>query len=723
MKVLAALALSALAMAKPTPPMLGMSLVQTGPQETRWVTAKEKHDMVMNHVGFFDITNRPETASIASKPKSYAFPGNVSHQAEVKPLIEKISADHIKANLEKFSSYPNRYYNAQSGVESAQWVMEQAQMIVGNIQGAKVEMVKHDWMQPSIRAIIPGKSEKIVAVGAHQDSINGNNPQGKAPGADDNGSGSMTILEALMVLVSDQKIAGGEAANTLELHWYAGEEEGLLGSQDIFQQYSQEGKEVVAMPNQDMTGYGETMGVITDNSDPKLTKFTKMILDTYTSAKYADSECGYACSDHASANKAGFPSAFVYEAVVGQDNPAIHSPDDTIEKLDPAKMAEHAKLVVGFAYELAFATLSIMNDLRSYDLYTSLVSHSDSITSASNTLTEGTAIALSTALLYPLDSILTRLQVRYASQHHAKESNRARTRKPLDVLGDIIDLAAKNVKDAEARAVLYAGLREAVCKQTLENMLVPAVYGALHARRLNLGRTVGNELVLSIVSMAFVKLLTEPLGTIMVRRQATGSSTRCVVDDVLRQKGVGGLWSGYGATLVLSVRSCVLPVVYLALRRRLGLKRGGLLGMLVLRAVVETVVYRLAVLQCCARAGVKAVGKGSLMLEVIRTLSSQGVRTATSDFVAVAMMRLSAVMLYMLEPLLLSEQAITNSVRENVDAGANQPLLDDAKYMNNAVKRAISIVNRGIGLASHGRDDVAVAELVGDYVEDGPEDG
>ncbi|DAA75487.1 TPA_exp: Uncharacterized protein A8136_1561 [Trichophyton benhamiae CBS 112371] len=346
-----------------------------------------------------------------------------------------------------------------------------------------------------------------------------------------------------------------------------------------------------------------------------------------------------------------------------------------------------------------------MNDLRSYDLYTSLVSHSDSITSASNTLTEGTAIALSTALLHPLDSILTRLQVRYASQHHnKKKGNRTRTRKPLDVLGDIVDLAAENVKDAEGRAVLYAGLREAICKQMVENMLVPAVYAALHARRLNLGRTVGNEQVLSLVSMALVKLFTEPLGTIMVRRQVTGSSTRSVVDDVLRQKGVGGLWSAYGAT-------------------RLGMKGGGLLGMLVLRAIAESVVYRLAVLQYCARAGVKAVGKGSLLLEVIRTLSSQGVTTVTSDIVAVAMMRLSAVMLYMLEPFLLSEQAITDSVRENVDAGANQPLLDDAKYMNNAVKRAISIVNRGIGLASHGRDDVAVAELVGDYVEDGPEDG
>ncbi|KAM5437137.1 Leucine aminopeptidase 1 [Microsporum ferrugineum] len=357
MKVLAALALSALALAKPTPPMPGMSLIQTGPQETRWVTDAEKLELTMNNVGFFDITDMPVTASSVTKPKSYAFPGNVSHQADVKPLLGKLSSDHLMSNLQKFSDFPNRYYQADTGVQSAEWVLSQVQGVIGKIQGAKAEKIEHKWKQPSIRAIIPGKSEKIVVVGAHQDSINGQNPKAAAPGADDNGSGSMTILEALTALVSDQKIAGGQATNTIEFHWYAGEEAGLLGSQAVFQQYKQAGKEVVAMLNQDMTGYGKTMGIITDNSDAALTTFTKMILDTYTTAKYADSECGYACSDHASANKAGYPSAFVYEAVLGQDNPAIHSPDDTIDKLDPAKMLEHAKLVVGFAYELAFANL------------------------------------------------------------------------------------------------------------------------------------------------------------------------------------------------------------------------------------------------------------------------------------------------------------------------------------------------------------------------------
>ncbi len=45
----------------------------------------------------------------------------------------------------------------------------------------------------------------------------------------------MTILEAMRVLLSDPKIAAGEGANTLEFHWYSGEEAGLLGSQDNFE--------------------------------------------------------------------------------------------------------------------------------------------------------------------------------------------------------------------------------------------------------------------------------------------------------------------------------------------------------------------------------------------------------------------------------------------------------------------------------------------------------
>jgi bacterial leucyl aminopeptidase len=93
-------------------------------------------------------------------------------------------------------------------------------------------------------------------VGAHQDSANYQYPMdGRAPGADDDGSGTMTILEVLRVLLSSKDILEGKAENTIEFHWYAAEEAGLLGSQDIFREYERTGRDVKAMLQQDMTGF------------------------------------------------------------------------------------------------------------------------------------------------------------------------------------------------------------------------------------------------------------------------------------------------------------------------------------------------------------------------------------------------------------------------------------------------------------------------------------
>lgn len=61
--------------------------------------------------------------------------------------------------------------------------------------------------------------------------------------------------------------------------------------------------------------------------------------------------CGYACSDHASATKVGFQSSFVAESDL-ENNNGIHSPNDTMAVLSFDHMIEHAKMVVGFAYEL-----------------------------------------------------------------------------------------------------------------------------------------------------------------------------------------------------------------------------------------------------------------------------------------------------------------------------------------------------------------------------------
>lgn len=108
------------------------------------------------------------------------------------------------------------------------------------------------------------------------------------PNLDDDGSGSMTILEAFRVLLTDERVAAGQAPNTIEFHWYSAEEGGLLGSQAIFQSYAKAGRDVKAMLQQDMTGYVGTgkkdqMGLIVDNVDDALTNFIRLVLDAVSS--------------------------------------------------------------------------------------------------------------------------------------------------------------------------------------------------------------------------------------------------------------------------------------------------------------------------------------------------------------------------------------------------------------------------------------------------------
>jgi leucyl aminopeptidase len=77
----------------------------------------------------------------------------------------------------------------------------------------------------------------------------------------------------------------------------------------------------------------------------------------YCAIPFVETKCGYACSDHTSASKYGYPSAMATESTMENSNKHIHTTDDRINYLSFDHMLEHAKLTLGFAYELAFAAL------------------------------------------------------------------------------------------------------------------------------------------------------------------------------------------------------------------------------------------------------------------------------------------------------------------------------------------------------------------------------
>lgn len=243
-----------------------------------------------------DVTGTPDLGLLksleAADKNKVTFPKKPAHNATLAPLMKELSKKHMRKNLEKFTSFHTRYYKSDYGAQSSAWLYGRVNETIDDSgaakYGAHVEVFEHPWGQSSIIATIPGKSEKTVVIGAHQDSINLFLPSIlAAPGADDDGSGSVTILEALRVLLQSEGIVRGNASNTIEFHWYSAEEGGLLGSQAIFSAYEKQGKDVKAMLQQDMTGYvqktidaGEpvSVGVITDYVNPALTEFIKEVI-------------------------------------------------------------------------------------------------------------------------------------------------------------------------------------------------------------------------------------------------------------------------------------------------------------------------------------------------------------------------------------------------------------------------------------------------------------
>ena len=96
----------------------------------------------------------------------------------------------------------------------------------------------------NVIAELPGKNaDNVVMAGAHLDSVI------EGPGINDNGSGSAALLETALMM------ANTNTPNTLRFAWWAGEEQGLVGSADYVEGLSQAERDRIALyMNYDMVG-------------------------------------------------------------------------------------------------------------------------------------------------------------------------------------------------------------------------------------------------------------------------------------------------------------------------------------------------------------------------------------------------------------------------------------------------------------------------------------
>jgi leucyl aminopeptidase len=326
--------------------------------------SKLMHDKFNRCGGFIAHDSLAEAKSYlnvkANAQKNFA-PVNytITEGPRVERMVSMTSEINIRSTIEKLASFKNRYFKAQTGVDSQAYVKKTWEDLSAGRSDVKVEYFQHSgWPQPSVIMTIEGssKADEILVIGGHADSIAGwwGRERARAPGADDNASGIATITETIRIAMDN----GYKPQRTVKFMAYAAEEVGLRGSKEIAQSYKRDGKKVVGVVQLDMTNHKGTedkdIVFMTDFTNDAQTKFMGKLIDEYVNVPWGYSKCGYGCSDHASWHAQGYPASMPFESTMGDINGHIHTERDTLSQSNgDAKHAEKfAKLAVAFLVEM-----------------------------------------------------------------------------------------------------------------------------------------------------------------------------------------------------------------------------------------------------------------------------------------------------------------------------------------------------------------------------------
>ncbi|HAT1775961.1 M20/M25/M40 family metallo-hydrolase [Legionella pneumophila] len=284
---------------------------------------------------------------------STASPYPINHDAQVHSLFEQIDPAKIWQTNQHLTSYLNRSAKSRTGVEAAQWFKQQFDTLAQDYGRKDVEsyFVKtgNKFIQPSVVTVIgKDKPGEAIVIGAHIDTLDGN-----MPGADDDSSGISVELEMARVLFS----SNFELNRPIYFIAYAAEERGLIGSGYVVQDFLQKKIPVKAVMQLDQAGYranakDQTIWLLKDYVDKGLTEFTAELLTRYVKIPVGYTKCGYACSDHVNWTNEGFKTTYPSATTLDDDNPYVHTSNDTLDILNLEHMVNFTKLGLAFIVEL-----------------------------------------------------------------------------------------------------------------------------------------------------------------------------------------------------------------------------------------------------------------------------------------------------------------------------------------------------------------------------------
>ena len=205
--------------------------------------------------------------------------------------------------------------------------------------------------------------------------------------------------------------------------------------------------------------------------------------------------------------------------------------------------------------------------------------------------------SLSNVATYPLDLIITRLQIQ--RQLQKQKSTRSSTKNDGEKDGDgngsmpayrgVRDAAEKIYENEGGIWGFYTGGVEDTVKTVADSFLFFLLYSFLRERRL---RKLGGEgkgelraleeLAVGFAAGAVTKLATTPVANVVTRAQTEamvessggdggkkkkGKGSMAIAQEILDEKGIPGFWSGYSASLILTLNPSLTFMMFEMLKR------------------------------------------------------------------------------------------------------------------------------------------------------------
>ena len=268
----------------------------------------------------------------------HTYPEVVQEDARIRNLMNQVSVDSLTATIDHLQSYHTRRWDSRMVYDVQDWLYDTyREMGLDTVLLHDFPVVLHDTLYETSDNVIAIQRglvypDEYVVCGAHYDSYNnspGDPDSLRAPGADDNASGSSGILETARLL-SQCKFE----RSILYCGW-AAEEIGLIGSAAFAKDCADHLLDIVGYFNLDMIGYlkeGSDIHVhlMYTTQDSTIANYVYDFSHIYfPEMPIRQNWLAWGDSDYSSFNRNGYAAVHPFEDVY-QSSPFIHTPNDIL---------------------------------------------------------------------------------------------------------------------------------------------------------------------------------------------------------------------------------------------------------------------------------------------------------------------------------------------------------------------------------------------------------